>query len=96
MSNLGDEKRNFKSYKKLLAERAPLNERSYSRGWYKNAEPVSRDFTIEEIEEIIRSGDTIHLRELSRFYYRTNSSYRNNIDFLAHLPLYDTAVIPVY
>ena len=36
------------------------------------------------------------MRELSRYYYRTNSNYRNNIDFLAHLPLYDTVVIPVY
>ena len=96
MSNLGDEKRNFKSYKRLIAERAPLNDRSYSRGWYRNAEPVQKDFELAEIEEIIRSGDTISLRELSRYYYRTNSNYRNNIDFLAHLPLYDTAVIPVY
>jgi hypothetical protein len=96
VSNLGDEKRNFKSYRKLIAERAPLNDRSYYRGWYRNAEPVQKDFSLDEIEEIIRSGDTISLRELSRYYYRTNSNYRNNIDFLAHLPLYDTAVIPVY
>ena len=54
------------------------------------------DFTLEEIQEIIRSGDIIALRELSRYFYRTNSEYRNNIDFLAHLPLYDTVVIPVY
>ena len=52
------------------------------------------DFTLEEIQEIIRSGDIIALRELSRYFYRTNSEYRNNIDFLAHLPLYDTVVIP--
>lgn len=46
--------------------------------------------------EIIRSGDLESLRALSRYYYRVNSSYRNNIDFLAHLPLYDTVVVPLF
>ena len=60
-------------------------------------ESVQReDFTLEEIKSIICSGDIVALRELSRYYYRTNSEYRNNIDFLAHLPLYDTMVIPTY
>jgi len=51
---------------------------------------------IDEILDIIRNGDLVSLRELSRYYYRTNSAYRNNIDFLAHLPLYETLVIPLY
>lgn len=55
-----------------------------------------RDFTIEEIEEIIRSGDISAIRELSRYYYRTNGRYRNNINFLANLFLYDTLVTPIY
>ena len=59
-------------------------------------EPVSEDFTLDEIYHIIREGDLESLRQLSRYYYRTNSEYRNNIDFLAHLPLYDTMVIPVF
>ena len=75
--------------------RAPISMRTYNSryGWRIN-EPVRSDFTLEEIKEIIRSGDIIALRELSRYFYRTNSEYRNNIDFLAHLPLYDTVVIP--
>jgi len=36
------------------------------------------------------------LRELSRYYYRTNSQYRNNIDLLACLPLYETMVTPIF
>jgi len=44
---------------------------------------VRGDFTLEEILDIIRTGDTGTLRELSRYFYRTNSNYRNNIDFLA-------------
>ena len=57
---------------------------------------VRRDFTLEEIEDIIRSGEISAIRELSRYYYRTNGRYRNNIDFLASLPLYDTIVTPIY
>ena len=55
-----------------------------------------REFTIEEIEEIIRSGEISAIRELSRYYYRTNGRYRNNINFLANLFLYDTLVTPIY
>jgi len=57
---------------------------------------MNRDFTVEEIEEIIRSGDISAIRELSRYYYRTNGRYRNNINFLANLFLYDTLVTPIY
>lgn len=57
---------------------------------------MTRDFTIEEIEEIIRSGEISAIRELSRYYYRTNGRYRNNINFLSTLFLYDTLVTPIY
>ena len=57
---------------------------------------MADDFTLDEILNIIRTGDIDSLRSLSRYYYRTNSQYRNNIDFLAHLPLYDTIVIPIF
>lgn len=57
---------------------------------------VERDFTLEEIEEIIRSGDLAALRELSRYYYRVDGTYRNNVDTLASLPLYYTMVTPVF
>lgn len=54
------------------------------------------DFSVQEIEAIIRQGDLDSLRELSLYYYRTNSEYRENIDFLATLPLYDTIVTPIF
>ena len=77
--------------------RAPISMRTYnSRYGWQITEPVRQDFTLEEIQQIIRSGELVALRELSRYFYRTNSEYRNNIDFLAHLPLYDTVVIPVF
>ena len=87
----------FKRAKKIY-HRVPLNDRAYNRWGYTIENRVSSgdDFTLEEINMIIRSGDLQSLRELSRYYYRTNSNYRNNIDFLAHLPLYEYMVFPIF
>lgn len=86
----------IKKVRATLPHRVPITERSYSRWGYRQNHPVNHDFTLEEIQDIIRCGDIQSLRELSRYYYRTNSEYRNNIDFLAHLMLYDYMVIPIY
>ena len=92
-------KRDFKQFRVQIERgRAPINDKAYRGGrygYYRN-NPVADDFTLDEILTIIRSGDLESLRELSRYYYRVNSSYRNNIDFIAHLFLYDTAVIPIF
>ena len=76
--------------------RTPLTTRAYNRWGYSDTNPVAEDFTLEEIKDIIRSGDLVALRQLSNYFYRVNSNYRQNIDFLANLPLYDTVVIPVF
>ena len=92
-------KRDFNQFRLQIQRnspiRAPLNDRAYTRWGYHNSFAVADDFSLAEIQDIIRSGDLNALRELSLYYYRTNGSYRNNIDFLANLPLYDTVVIPV-
>ena len=75
----------------------PMDSRERTSRWGGRTNGVTtRDFTLEEIEEIIREGEISSIRELSRYYYRTNARYRNIIDFLASLPLYDTVVTPVY
>ena len=75
----------------------PMDSRERTSRWGSyRVNGVKRDFTLEEIDDIIRSGEISAIRELSRYYYRTNARYRNNIDFLAALPLYDTIVTPVY
>lgn len=82
-------------YDKIKYVPVDSRERTSRWGGYR-INSVRRDFTLEEIEEIIRAGEISAIRELSRYYYRTNARYRNNIDFLASLPLYDTVVTPVY
>lgn len=91
-------KYNFSDFKlqiQRLKDRIPVVNRAYTKWGYRNNNPVVRDFTIKEIEDIIRSGDLNEYRDLSLYYYRTNGEYKNNIDMLANLPLYDTVVIPV-
>ena len=76
----------------------PIDSRERISRWggHRSNSVINRDFTVEEIEEIIRSGEISAIRELSRYYYRTNGRYRNNINFLANLFLYDTLVTPIY
>lgn len=78
--------------------RVPIDSRPQSTRWGGNRPNgvSSRDFSIEEIQDIIRGGDLNAIRELSRLYYRTNSRYRANVDYLASLPLYDTVVTPIF
>ena len=96
MDNNSIKKHNVSDFKVKPIRRTPINISAYRRWGYRTGDPVSEDFTLEEILEIIRSGEPEALRELSRYFYRTNSMYRNNIDFLARLFLYETVIIPVY
>ena len=76
----------------------PMDSRERTSRWggRRTNSVMDREFTLDEIEGIIRSGEISAIRELSRYFYRTNARYRNNVDFLAALPLYDTIVTPVY
>ena len=78
--------------------RVPIDSRPQGTRWGGNRtnSVKHRDFDLDEINQIIRSGDLQSIRELSRYYYRTNSRYRANIDFLASLPLYETVVTPIF
>lgn len=92
--------RNFENFKLKVTRSSkrpltPLSAGAYYRWGTRSDHAVADDFTLDEILNIIRSGDIELARALSRYFYRTNSLYRNNIDFLAALPLYDTVVIPV-
>lgn len=92
----------FKPYVDFAARnrliKIPIDERGEGRYNVniRNNSVGTHDFSVEEIEQIIRFGDLDSLRQLSRYYYRTNSEYRNNIDFLATLFFYDTIVTPIF
>ena len=94
---MGNKKYDFANFKLKVQRprRTPVNDRAYSRWGFRNGFAVKPDFTLEEIYAIICSGELEAARQLSLYFYRTNGEYRNNIDFLATLPLYDTIVIPV-
>ena len=54
---------------KLSRAFAPINDRIYrEKHGYRNNEPVVQNFTLEQIYQIIRSGDLEVQRELSREY----------------------------
>ena len=84
--------------KQFKINRVPLDSRPQSTRWGGNRSNgvKSHDFTLDEIYEIIRGGDLNAIRELSRYYYRVNSRYRANIDYLASLPLYETVITPIF
>ena len=86
----------FKSQYRINYVPIDSRERTSRWGGSRLNSVIDRDFTLEEIELIIRSGEISAIRELSRYYYRTNGRYRNTIDFLASLFLYDTIVTPIY
>ena len=91
--------RDFSKYKsKLRVQRAhtPTSNDSYLRLGFRRNNPVRQAFSLQEIVDIIQNGDPQSLRELSRFYYRTNGIYRNNIDLLAALLKYDTITTPIF
>jgi len=71
-------------------------ERTSRWGGHRTNGVINKEFSIEEIESLICNGELSSIRELSRYYYRTNGRYRNTIDLLAALPLYNTVVTPIY
>ena len=77
--------------------RVPIDSRPQGTRWGgKPVNGVSRKFSEYEVKEIICGGELERIRELSRFFYRTNSRYRMNIDYLASLPMYETVVTPIF
>ena len=89
---------NFRAYRDALRTKInaiPADGRIYHRwGDRINRSYRFQEFTLDEIRNIILSGDEQDIIQLSLYYYRTDGEYRNNINFLASLFLYDTMVIP--
>lgn len=94
---------NFSEFRKRIKNspsrgsgRIALGEGAHSRWGYRLSNAVRDSFTAQEINDLIRGGDVEALIDLSKFYYRTNGNYRNNINLLATLPKYDYVITPIY
>lgn len=86
----------FKARISSLASNIPRDERVYRSRWYRNRDAVRRDFTLAEINDIIRSGDPQTMRDLSRYYFRISGIYRNTVLMYANAMLFYTLVTPIY
>ena len=86
----------LKNRLRVQRSHTPTSENSYMRLGFRRNNPVYNTFSLQDIVDIIQNGDPQSLRELSRYYYRTNGIYRNNIDLLAALLKYDTITTPIY
>lgn len=93
----GRAKLNFDIFKKKIKQmRAPITDNSFTRYGNYRKSPVKNEFTTEEIIDIIKSGDADGLVELSKYYYRTNGVYHNNVEMLATMSKFQTVLTPVY
>jgi hypothetical protein len=91
-----EKKRNFNEFK-LKIKRTPTQENSYQRRGSRFLSSVGRvDYSIEQIYEIIKNGDPVELRELSRYYFRTSGLYKNAILYLSNLLLMYSVVTPIF
>lgn len=78
---------------KMVATSADAYKSSYAWGGKTNNTKV-REYTEEEIEMIIASGDINSMRELSRSYYYSSGYYRRIVLYYAYLLTYSYIVIP--
>lgn len=81
---------------KIKGYRTPVHDRAYSRYSSRYTNAVRDNFTLEEINELLRRGSPEELRELSRYYYRVSGVYRNTIDLYAGMSRYEYIVTPVF
>lgn len=89
-------KRDFNEFK-LKIKRAPTQENSYQRFGGRTISSLGRrDYSIEQIYEIIKNGDPAEMRELSRYYFRTSGLYKNAIMYLSNLLLMYNVVTPIF
>lgn len=100
------EKYDFSNFKKVVRQsgkkdgvRIPYNSSyHYGHGLHGHYHVLEHDhdFTYEEIMDTIKHGDARAMRNLSRYFFRTNGIYKNSILMYAYLPTYDNVVVPFY
>ncbi len=90
-------KRDYAEFaRKLRISRTPTNDNAYVRRHGRFSSAVQYDFTMEEIDRIIKEGDPEQIRILSRFYFRTSGIYAQTLRYFATLLDYSTVIIPIF
>lgn len=85
--------RDIENFKKSVSAMIGTNREAY-KAFPTRANPVYTGYSIEEIQDIIVCGDPVHMRELSRLFYRYSGLYRRVISYYAHLLLYQYVMTP--
>lgn len=85
----------LETFKKASQSMIATNENSYRESYlnWEQVKPV-REYTVQEVKDIIRSGSVDGQRELSRNYYNANGFYKQIITHYATLLRYYGILIP--
>jgi hypothetical protein len=84
-------------FKKSVDNMIATSEESYKNNRYfsgKISAGLIRQYTDEEIDSIIDSGDVDSMRELSRSYFFSSGFYRRILFYYSYFLKYDHIVIP--
>ena len=76
----------LETFKKASQSMIATNENSYRESYlnWERVKPV-REYTVQEVKDIVRSGSVDGQRELSRNYYNANGFYKQIITHYATL-----------
>lgn len=85
----------FASFAKK-AVRVPQQGNSYRNIYGRSYSRLAGSFTKEEIRQIIESGDTEAIRELSKYYNRFSGTYTRPLQYYATLLNYGYVLVPHY
>lgn len=81
-------------FRRISNEMVATNERAWDSIYGSARASRIRDYTLQEVEEIINSGDLVSQQILSRNYYDKSGFYKRIILYYATLLTYSGLLIP--
>lgn len=84
------QKRDFSFFNKIIDKLIKKEEKPYDtkRGLITSYRSCGYKYSYDEIKRVNKDKDIISMREISKYYYSTNSSYQRIIDHFAYLYKY--------
>jgi len=82
------------TFKKAQAEMIAKNDQAWESGYVTLRSPRCRDYTLEEIQQIIDKGSLIEQQKLSRNYFDKDGLYKRIILYYATILTYSGLLIP--